>query len=66
MSEIWHKDIHSQLDDFRKEEVRNRVIGFTSPHLKIVLIGDDYALKVSITKNKGRAFSDPALRNISL
>ena len=32
----------------------------TSPHLKIVLIGEDYGLKVSMRKNKGRALSDPA------
>ena len=37
----------------------------TSPQLKVVLVGDDYALKVSIRKNKGGAFSDPALRNHS-
>jgi hypothetical protein len=32
----------------------------TSPQLKIVLIGEDYGLKVSIRKNKGRAISEPA------
>jgi hypothetical protein len=49
------------------EKVKRRlVVTPTSPQLKIVLIGDDYGLKVSIRKNRGRAFSGPALRNRSL
>jgi hypothetical protein len=32
----------------------------TSPQLKMVLIGEDYGLKVSIRENKGRANSEPA------
>jgi len=32
----------------------------TSTQLKIVLIGEDYGLKVSIRRKKGRTISDPA------
>lgn len=37
------------------------VTAFTKSQLKIVLIGEDYGLKVSIKKNKSRAIFDPAV-----
>ena len=44
----------------KKSSERGIWITPTSPQLKIVLIGDDYEMKVSIRKNKDRAIADPA------
>jgi hypothetical protein len=42
-------------------KLSRRLLLSPSPQLKIVLIGEDYGLKVSIRKNKGRAIFDPAV-----